>query len=181
MKKKSLHILSRELLDVSYFVDNVWEWLRTNEPSRRISAFAYSTLQQAEIEARKDDRKVYKIGLPEEWSVAQIVVGVGREDAKNHVDNRLLREIIIRELGGKWLDKSYSERGAIGAAFLPCIAKDELDKIFSEYNEIGEKLRSISTFWKDVRVTSLREIANNIGECFFEVPKDGYRIRIVGS
>lgn len=169
--------------NVPYLVDNLWEWLRPAEfPSRRTAAFASPSEELARMSQASPQCFVSRVILPEGWPVAQLVGGADRHDVKNHADVTGLRKIIMEQLGSDWLALPVQERGPEATLFTPCLRAQEVEDVIRNSTSLkADDLKSVSTFWKDVALTSYPSITDEIGEIFFEVPADGYRLENVGS
>lgn len=106
-----------------------------------------------------------------------MAVGAERRDAKLHRDVGALRKIVVDALGHEWL--ALSSQGKLPEAFLfaPCLSKEEVQFVFDSSKVLSPaQIHEASSFWSDVVLTSFPAISDAIGEIFFEVPPDGYRL-----
>lgn len=179
------HVAARATLrapgNLPYLIDNLWEWLRPDGyPCRRTAAFASPTPDLAAASQGSADPFISSVVLPRGWRVAQLTAGEERHDAKHHRDVAALRKAVMNALGQDWLALPSQQKGSESLLFVPCLQKDEVQSIV-ETSELlsAELIRDASTFWRDIALTEFPSIADDIGEIFFDVPPDGYRLESI--
>ena len=154
--------------NVPYLVDNIWEWIRpASMPSRRRSAFASPAPKLAAKAAGLSDQHVYLVELLGDQRCAQIYRSDDPSDARYHSDIRRIRQTVDRHiLPTGWLDRPASARGPLGALFLPCLEKEEIEVCLQDVD--ADLLREACTFWDDVRLIDMASQLHESGEIFFE-------------
>ena len=154
--------------NVPYFVDNIWEWLRpASMPSRRRSAFASPTPELAARAAGVSDQHVYLVEFQGRQRCAQIYRSDDPSDARHHADLRRIRQTVDRYILPKgWLDRPATARGPLGALFLPCLEKEEVEVCLQDLD--AGPLREACSFWDDVRPIDEASDLHESGEIFFE-------------
>ncbi len=166
--------------NVPYVVDNLWEWKRPEEfPNRRFSVFASPRPELAK-RCGPSGGKVFQVKLNGEFKLAQLK---GKPDSKFHSDCNVLRKLLFHKLGQDWLDGRLAEKSAIGMLWLPCLKKDEIERLFNQVEElrgIKDEIFAAIQYWQDVAVINNQEdISDKEGELFFE-PIAGYTLCDVG-
>lgn len=154
--------------NVPYIVDNIWEWLRpAGMPSRRRSAFASPAPKLAAKAAGLGEENVYVVELLEGQSCAQLFRCDDPSDARHHPDVKRVRKAIgSKILPRGWLDKPADARGPMGALFLPCLEKAEVEACLQGID--ASPLREASSFWDDVKLIDNSCDLHETGEIFFE-------------
>jgi hypothetical protein len=154
--------------NVPYIVDNIWEWLRPAAmPSRRRSAFASPAPELAAKAAGLEQKNVYVVELLEGQNCAQLFTCDDPSDARHHPDVKRIRRAIDSKILPKgWLDKPAGARGPIGALFLPCLEKAEVEACLQGVDV--EPLREACSFWDDVILLDKSGELHESGEIFFE-------------
>jgi hypothetical protein len=180
-----IHSTMRPPGHVPYVVDNLWEWKRPDEfPNRRFSAFACPTPELAG-KTFEGNCKVYRVefnGEIKKTKMCQLRSDKvpNLTDSKFHPECISLRKLLISKLGMDWFSKDMSKKQAIASLWMPCLRKEDAEKLF----ESAEELRTIRDdiydaiqYWSDVvLIENMGSIPNPEGELFFEYP-DGYYLR----
>jgi len=161
--------------NVSYLVDNLWEWTRpTGLPSRRTAAFASPTIKEAK-ESQPEGLPVfvYRVKLPTECTIVQLK---GHADAKDHPDKRQLVEAVKVALTPEYFSLPLVDKGEVANLFCPGLHADEVESIVSRSEKLrGIGLRDRITFWNSIsRIDPEKYSLAASGEVFFTVPEDGY-------
>jgi hypothetical protein len=174
--------------NVSYVVDNLWEWVRSEEwpdyPNRRNSKFASPTPEQALRSADLPEdsyEHVFEIEFVGCPVIAQLPEFV---DAKHHPDCRKLRKLLIDKLDGEnhkffWPSKKMEEKHPVGQLFQPCLTSEEVEHIFNTVDEFSSQdkneIREKVTYWDDLELIDPDSLYNQEGEVLFQFkdPKDG--------
>lgn len=167
--------------NVPYIIDNLWEWLRPeNYPNRRFAAYA-SPSQELALKSGPDKGTAFYVEFPGAYKLAQLTK---YPDSKFHPDCKGVKRKIISLLTAEakdwWLNWDVTRKTCIGQLWIPCLTKEEVEKIFNEepiLKNIKDKVTSLITYWKDVELIDpeTSKLTNSEGELFFEA-KDGYRL-----
>jgi hypothetical protein len=161
---------SRAPGNVTYFVDNIWEWLRPEQmPSRRKSAFASPTPELAAMGAGGSVEDAWQVKLLDSQSFAQIVRGEQPHDARYHTDNSRLKVIFKTLLGTTWYDLPAQERACEAVLFIPCATAQDVETAIRNSALLDEEaIKAVSTFWSDVELLDSDQMpAHAAGEIFF--------------
>jgi hypothetical protein len=169
-------ITQRVPTNISYLVDNIWEWLRPDDmPSRRTAVFACPQVFLAEQYAT-DSTLICTIEFKGRVMVAQLT---DHEDAKLHPDVKALPKLVLSILGQEWIDYDAQLKSDLGVSqlFIPAMRKAEIDKFLSyEHNgKLREAIKKKSTFWADVKRVEVGDELSD-GEVFFHAT-DGYYMK----
>lgn len=79
--------------NVSYVVDNLWEWVRPEGyPNRRYAGFASPT-PELTCKAAGPDSRAYRVEFAGRYSLCQVK---GYEDAKDHPEVKTLRRLLLK-------------------------------------------------------------------------------------
>lgn len=159
--------------NISYFVDNIWEWLRPEGmPSRRHAAFASPCPNIAAKAVNGTIADVYRVEPASDANFCQLVKGDMPEDAKHHPDCALFKELIIKPLQDDWLAGPLERRLILAPLFIPCASKQEIDAVMAgEHPWDVEKIKARCSFWDDVKLFNPRETGqcpHPTGEIMFE-------------
>jgi hypothetical protein len=177
--------------NVSYVVDNLWEWTRPEcYPDRRSSKFASPNYEQA-LRSRGlpvgQVQSVFRLEFVGDPVVAQLSVrdeegGLVR-DAKSHPDCKKLRKLLIKKLdGGRdrffWPSQPMEDKHPASQLFQPCLTAEEVDHLFDIVEELQphkEEIRRRITYWDDLELIEPDSLYNQAGEILFQFqnPQDG--------
>ncbi|WP_118831783.1 hypothetical protein [Salinibacter ruber] len=176
------HETRRPPSNVSYLVDNLWEWARPEGyPSRRNAKFGNPDPKEALRSAHlSSPDQVYRVEFLDDPKVAQMTTD---RDARDHSDCRSLRKLVVRTLDGdmgrySWVSQDLSEKGPAAQLFQPCLTKEEVNRIFEKSDALRphrEEIREAVEFWDDVVVVEPGDLDNDEGEVFFEY-EGGFRL-----
>jgi hypothetical protein len=168
--------------NVSYLVDNLWEWTRPEPyPSRRNAKFGNPDPKEALRSAHlSSPDQVYRVEFLGDPKVAQMTTD---RDARDHSDCRSLRKQVVRSLDGdghrySWVSQGFREKGPAAQLFQPCLKKEEVSQIFEESDMLRphrEEIREAVGFWGDVVSVEPGDLDNDEGEVFFEY-EGGFRL-----
>lgn len=168
--------------NVSYLVDNLWEWVRPEKfPSRRNAKFGNPNPQEALRSAHLNSfEQVYRVEFLGDPKVAQMTID---KDARDHDDCRSLRKRVVRALDGdmgrySWVSQDLGEKGPATQLFQPCLTEEEVSRIFEESDvlrPIRKEIRQAVGFWDDVVTVESGDLDNDEGEVFFEY-EGGFRL-----
>jgi len=107
--------------NVSYLVDNLWEWVRPERyPSRRNAKFGNPDPREALRSAHlSSSDQVYRLEFLGDPKVAQMTAGT---DARDHDECRSLRKRVVRALDGdggrySWVSRDRGEKGPAALLF----------------------------------------------------------------
>lgn len=156
--------------NVPYVVDNLWEWQRPEGyPSRRQCVCASPSPALAQQFGGAAGGRVYRVGQLDGERIAQLNV----PDAKLHPDATRLHKTLLTLLGGStWLTSDLAERQAIAPLWMPCLAREEVEALFTSQPllaSIKTNLVSQICFWGAVRLAPLSQRwPFPDGEIFFE-------------
>lgn len=167
--------------NISYLVDNLWEWARPETyPNRRRSAYASPTPELARTAVGQGCTVGAVEGLKESSLLAQVSDKrvTKPTDSKFHPDVKALPKLVNQLLGREWMSLPLEEKKLLAPLWAPCIEADEVNYLLeaSCLNEHTEELRSSVTYWGDVVLFSVESgVDNHTGEIFFEYPS-GYQL-----
>lgn len=166
-------LTSRLPSNVPYIIDNIWEWLRTdNLPSRRHAIYASPTPQLALENASSVGSDTSK------YVVCELVIHdsnltlahLNIKDARYHKDISILMRQINSLLGKEFSDLSIQDKMKHAALYLPAVSKNELNNYFTNEGSIlVNKIKELSSFWQDT--TNVPE--DHDGELFFNLSTNG--------
>ena len=164
--------------NVSYLVDNLWEWLRPEGmPSRRTAVFACPHINLVEKYAT-DSTLICTIDIVGKATVAQLT---DFEDAKLHPDVKALPKLVLSILGQEWVDYDAKVKSnlAVSQLFIPAMRKAEMDKFltFEHYGKLKAAIEKKSTFWSDIKLVETGDEITD-GEVFFHAPNGYYLQKI---
>jgi len=167
--------------NVSYLVENLWEWLRPEGfPSRRRCVCASPAPEHAHAGDQAFNANqsfLTEVILLGKASIAQ----VPQKDIAYHPDVKLLPRTFLDFFGSEWPELTASHRMDMAPLFLPVIAPEEVEATLQNIKrgpELSEVIRAKSTLWHDARLLKLTDDLFPFaeGEIFFE-PFDGYRLK----
>jgi hypothetical protein len=164
---------------VPSIVDNLWEWQRpAGYPSRRFSAFASPTPELAR-QGGPPRAKVYEVGITNEITACQLH---GYRDSRDHPETVAIPILFYELLGPNWIGSHMEEKLAAGRLWFPCLSQSEVNRLFSEVNElrlIRDEVMSSIRYWNDVQLLDPSNLKlDPEGEIFFEA-LNGYMLRSV--
>lgn len=176
VKKKTARVPS----NVSYLVDNLWEWKRPdNCPNRRYSVYASPSIDLAQQFGGTGDGVVYEVELTGKCLIAQTRI----EDARDHPETKTLPKLLLKLLGQDWVDSALKNKNELGQLWIPCLSKGEVDALLQtpSYSHIRESIWENITYWDDATIFNESDkLPKNNGEVFFE-PIDGYYLRSINT
>lgn len=167
----------RPPVNVPYVVDNLWEWVRPEGyPNRRYSAYA-SPAGEIALKLVGNDTRPYLVEFNGNYLLCQVK---DHEDSKDHTECKQIRKLLLDKIGILWASENLQTKESIGRLFIPCLTKEDVDKIFQE-NDLLRKykddLRQAIKYWDNVYLINPgEEIPDPVGEIFFEA-FDGYYLR----
>lgn len=168
--------------NVSYIVDNLWEWLRPESmPSRRHAIYASPTaeLALANASAPLGNGEHYiacrVIVDPRHVRIAQLTV----RDAREHPDIRAVARWVSSH-GQAFVALDPVQKQQVAPMFMPGLGRDELEGLRdadSLVAEVCHYISEVSTFWG----AAATPVASSEGELFFELtdPSVSYRLELV--
>ena len=155
-------------INVSYVVDNLWEYLRPNHlPSRRHAVYASPTpklaLKCATLPEQYVDLGVYEVMIDGPFLMVQLQI----EDARHHRDIAAVVKTLQKMIPAL-LSASLEERQAASLLFMPgCRKSDWVHAV--EQSPVAADFSAAacaqSTFWNEV-TTEPTDVA---GELFFQL------------
>ena len=154
--------------NVSYVVDNLWEYLRPNHlPSRRHAVYASPTpelaLQCATPPDRDVDLGVYEVMIDGPFSMVQLQI----EDARHHRDIAAVAKTLQKVIPAL-LSASLEERQVASLFFMPGCSKSDW-ALAVEQSPVAADFSAAtcaqSTFWNEI-TTEPTDVA---GELFFQL------------
>jgi len=174
------HSTMRPPGNIPYVVDNLWEWARpAGYPNRRFAAFASPTIELA-TEAFGANCSVYKVEFnnnKNEKKICQLIRAEKKQDSKFHHECKMLKKLMIKNLGNDWFSKDIREKGKISALWMPCMRKKDIESVFQNsalLKSMRDEIFNSINYWKDVvLIKNSNEIPDDKGEIFFEY-SDGY-------
>jgi hypothetical protein len=172
-----LHRVGRAMRPPIYvpnLVDNLWEWLRPSEfPNRRSSVFASPSKQLAQQEG-PDHGMVCRVNLSGDYKMCQLK---GYSNSNKHPECVALPIFLYERLGEDWINDAMERKSDAGRLWLPCVRKEEVDRLFAEVEtlrglraELSDRIR----YWSDVVLVDPQfPCLDPEGEVFFTT-SEGY-------
>ncbi|MDM0108483.1 hypothetical protein QTH97_26275 [Variovorax sp. J22R24] len=162
--------------NVSYMVDNLWEFLRPADmPCRRHAVYASPSAElavQCAAQLSNPLPTAYVVAITGPYRVAQLDV----EDAREHADLRAVRAM-VQERQKEWTELPWDTRLRLGILFAPGATKADWERVIREDAVVAgvvAELSSVSTFWASAHAP----VASSRGELFFELQDDAsYQLR----
>jgi hypothetical protein len=157
--------------NVSYLVDNLWEFTRpAGKPSRRHAVYASPTPQLALENASagalgQDQYAACELRFRYQPAMIQLTVS----DARYHPDIRNIQSLVNQELR-EWASGSLQDKLALAPLFLPGVTREELGSAMAGHPQLHELVRKAAaevTIW----TPDAAEVTPD-GELFFEIADD---------
>lgn len=159
--------------NVSYMVDNLWEFTRpADRPSRRHAVYASPTPQLALENAAagalaKDQYVACELRFRYEPAMIQLT----KKDAREYSDLRKIQSLVNEQLG-KQAAAGLQDKLALAPLFLPGVTKEELASAMAgnaQLNELVQQAAALVTIW-----TPDPAAISPDGELFFEIADDNW-------
>jgi hypothetical protein len=185
--------------NVSYLVDNLWEWRRGRHfrryPSRQHAVFAYSREEQARKYAKDHPGLVvYRVVLHDRFKLCQLP---GLPDSRHHADCTALPQEVYRILGEQGLmedkgwaaDVTLKDKQTFGSLWIPGQTAKDIEALSDASPIIRHLLEAVErsiTYWQGFyfvdengsnRESEICSLFTD-GEIFIE-PTGGYELRLV--
>jgi hypothetical protein len=163
----------RPPINVPNIVDNLWEWARpAHYACRRYAAFASSSPELAQANGPAGG-VVCRVEFDGEARVCRLR---GLPDARLHADCIALPILLYDHLGSHWLAAALAAKLSAGRLWLPCLAADEVERVFAEDGRLAPLRSSLAAaigLWRDVELLDAGA-AIGTDEVFFEARR--YRL-----
>lgn len=159
--------------NVSFLVDNLWEWKRPeNFACRRESVFASPSPELARAAGGAPKGQVYRVEIK---STGSKICQIRQVDARFHRDVELLPKLMAGALKAllrsEWINRPLVEKHSVAGLWAPCLLKEEVEGLFAsaELAPHRQKVWDAIEFWTDVRLVLPSEtLPFPEGEVFFQ-------------
>lgn len=159
--------------NVSFLVDNLWEWKRPESfADRRKSTFASPSPDLAKAAGGAPKGQVYRVEIK---SAGAKVCQIPQVDARFHRDVEVLPKLMTGALKAllrsEWINRPLVEKQNVASLWAPCLLKEEVEELFAtvELASHRQKVWDAIEFWNDVRLVQPGEqLPFPDGEVFFQ-------------